>query len=238
LRPERYQEEIDRLAGKYKPSSVRCWVKGLRAFFNFLLKMKYLKVNPVQDLILPKLTHSLPKALDYDRVIDILDKAGKLTGFEGKRDRAILELGYATMAIRSDWANALLSDLNLEKMPFRVVSKGGNEDLLIFGEKARDALLEYLEERKIVARPDIDYLFIDKKGEKLKSIYNCVKRLAGCGPHAFMRHSPATHMMEKGADILVASTLMRHKSIETTRIYAKIANDKLRRQFERFHPRG
>lgn len=207
-------------------------------FFDYLARAKHIKFNPVSELNLPKIPRSLPKALDYEQVMDILEKAGELTGFEGKRDRAILELGYATMARRNDLANARLGDLDLEKMTLRVISKGGDEDLLLFGEKARDAIGEYLAEREKYARSDIDFLFIDKHGERFKSIYNRVKRLAGCGPHAFMRHSAATHMVEKGADLIVVSTLMRHKNLGTTQIYTKIANEKLRRQFERYHPRG
>lgn len=237
LTSENIQKEIDGMS--YQPGSVNTKVIALSSFIKYLMRNNIIKQNPLDSVVLPNRGSPLPKALEYDEVIDVLEKCAQLTGFRGLRDRAIMELGYATGARADDLVEAIVEGLNMEKKTLRVVGKRKVEAILMFGAPAQLALQEYLEVRKLCVHPySDDRLFIQENGQPLVSIYHIVKRLSGHGPHVFMRHSAATHMIENGADIQIVSKFLRHKSLDTTMIYTRLTDTKLRRQYGRYHPRG
>ncbi len=219
----------------------------LRSFSSFLLREKRIAKDPTAYLTLPKSWQNLPKYLNHneiDRLLTAPDPA-KPTGL---RDRAMLELLYASGLRVTELCELQLSDLNEEVGVVRVMGKGNKQRLVPVGRQALSALSAY----RVAARGALlrgrgsKYLFVTARGTRMTR-QAFWRLLAGYGrkvgifhrltPHV-VRHSFATHLLEGGADLRSVQTMLGHADISTTQIYTHVMRSRLRKTFDEHHPRA
>jgi integrase/recombinase XerD len=229
------------------PRSISRYLSAYRQFYRWLLRDGRISADPVALIESPKTGRGLPKALSEEQVESLL--AAPDTGtLLGMRDRAMLELMYATGLRVSELVGLELVNLNLNQGVIRVIGKGQKERLVPIGDEAHDSLNLYLSS----ARPEIlkgvqtDSVFVTtrKSGMTRQAFWYMVKRYAGqcdiskkLSPH-MLRHSFATHLLNHGADLRVVQLLLGHSDLSTTQIYTHIAREGLKRMHETHHPRG
>ncbi|HEY7917089.1 MAG TPA: site-specific tyrosine recombinase [Acidimicrobiales bacterium] len=235
------------------PASMARSTAALRGLFRFLASEGVISDDPTVDVRSPRLPRRLPKALDEDQALDLLDSVSG-TGPTELRDRALLELLYGTGARISEAVGLSLIDLQGDDGLLRVFGKGSKERLVPLGGPARAALDRWLSlsGRPLLAparwkrRSDAEAVFINTRGGRLSrqgawAIVHQRAERAGLGelvsPHV-LRHSCASHMLAHGADIRVVQELLGHVSIATTQIYTKLSQDHLRSSYEESHPRA
>ncbi|NNE06516.1 MAG: site-specific tyrosine recombinase XerD [Xanthomonadales bacterium] len=229
------------------PRSVARYLSGYRQFYRWLVREREISEDPSVLIESPKQGRSLPKALSEQQVEFLLDApdTGKPIGI---RDRAMLELMYATGLRVSELVNLELGNLGLSNGVVRVLGKGGKERLVPLGEEAMKWLKLYLEQ----ARPELmkgdqsSQVFVSarKTGLTRQAFWHMVRRHAraagierAISPH-MLRHSFATHLLNHGADLRVVQLLLGHSDLSTTQIYTHIAREGLKRLHEKHHPRG
>ncbi|MBS0194265.1 MAG: site-specific tyrosine recombinase XerD [Proteobacteria bacterium] len=241
-----YLAERTRLS--YSPRSNARLLSALRAFYAQLLRLGSIRVDPCQWLDAPKPRRSLPKALSESQVEALL-AAPDVTDPAGLRDRAMLELIYATGLRVSELVSLPAAGVNLRQGVLRVLGKGSKERLVPLGEEAQHWLERYLAQ----ARPHFAGkqarlpLFLDAKGAALsrQQFWATLKALAVraginpalVSPHG-LRHSFATHLLNHGADLRALQMLLGHASLSTTQIYTLVATEGLKRLHAKHHPRG
>lgn len=241
------QDIIDYLAAKdnlSKRSQARL-LSALRSFFDWLVAEGERKDNPCETVDSPKLGRYLPEVLSVDEVTSIMESVD-LSSWNGKRDRAILEVLYGCGLRVSEAVNLKISHVYLEEGFVQVVGKGNKERLVPIGEIAVDAIRNYLEARPDPAEPKYDdILFLNRFGKSLSRVamFTMVKKQAMAAginkeisPHTF-RHSFATHLIENGADLRVVQEMLGHESILTTEIYTHIDSSTWQRAILDYHPR-
>ena len=229
-----------------KSTSVNRKISSLKTFFNFLLKKKLINANPFADQIMPKKPISLPKSISEDDVVKLLD-APKPDSLIGLRDKAMLELLYASGVRISELVNIKFSDLDLERNIIKVFGKGSKERLVPFGEDAAQCIRAYIDERKknkdIVS---IKYIFLNNRGSKISrhAFWHRLKEYCleiglkrDISPHT-LRHAFATHLLNRGADLRSVQVLLGHSDLSTTQIYTHIAKQRLSELVKKHHPRG
>jgi integrase/recombinase XerD len=227
-----------------KPKSLYRLVESLRQFYKFLNSEDVIKTNPTLYLASPRIAEKLPSMLTFEEVILLLSS---ITDDDevNIRNRAMLELLYATGLRVSELINLKFSNINLEDNFLRIIGKGFKERIVPFGEKAKSFINIYLLKRKPYTDPK-DNVFISRLGKKLsrvefwRQLKNIAKK-AGINknitPHT-LRHSFATHLLSGGADIRFVQEMLGHSSIATTQIYTHLDKDKIIQQHKTFHPRG
>ena len=220
-------------------------LSALRSFFDWLILEGERPDNPCDRVEAPKLGRYLPEVLSVEEVEKILNS---VTGNDWRalRDRAILEILYGCGLRVSEACGLLISHVYLQQGFVRVVGKGNKERLVPLGEMAADAFRAYLEARPQAAEPAFDDIaFLNKNGRPLSrvAIFNLVKQqalIAGVNkeisPHTF-RHSFATHLIERGADLRVVQEMLGHESILTTEIYTHIDTATWQAEILSHHPR-
>ena len=220
-------------------------LSSLRSFFDWLILEGERPDNPCDRVEAPKLGRYLPEVLSVEEVERILDS---VTGSDWRalRDRAILEILYGCGLRVSEACGLLISHVYLTEGFVRVVGKGNKERLVPLGEMAADAFRAYLDARPQAAEPAFDDIaFLNKNGRPLSrvAIFNLVKDqalVAGVNkeisPHTF-RHSFATHLIERGADLRVVQEMLGHESILTTEIYTHIDTATWHQSVLAHHPR-
>ena len=229
-----------------KSSSVNRKISSLKTFFNFLLKKKLISANPFADQIMPKKPISLPKSISEDDVVKLLG-APKVDSLIGLRDRAMLELLYASGVRISELVNIKFSDLDLDRNIIKVFGKGSKERLVPFGEDAAQWISAYIDERKknkdLVS---IKYIFLNNRGTKISrhAFWHRLKEYCleiglkqDISPHT-LRHAFATHLLNRGADLRSVQVLLGHSDLSTTQIYTHIAKQRLSELVKKHHPRG
>ena len=220
---------------------------AIKMFFRFLWTEGHADRDITSVLQSPKLWRYLPEVLG-EQEVDQLLSAPDTDTLLGTRDRAILEMLYATGARVSEVANVRLEGLNLEMGFVRCYGKGRKERLAPLGEPAVAALTEYIENVRPVLLHDREspYVFVTGRSTRMarESIWRLVKKYSkkagiakNISPHT-LRHSFATHMLEHGADLRVVQELLGHASIVTTEIYTHVDRSRLKRIHHKFHPRG
>jgi integrase/recombinase XerD len=228
-----------------RASSLRC-LSVLRGWFQFLIREGMIKENPTIGLTPISRGVRLPKTLSQQDVTALLDLEAVPT-FEDIRDRAMLELLYATGLRVSELVMAEMALVNLEVGYLRVTGKGAKQRLVPMGERARNLLRQYVEE----ARPGLlrtrtsRYMFVSRRGGPLtrQAFWKLLRyraRRAGItqiiSPH-MLRHSFATHLLEGGADLRSVQVMLGHANIATTQIYTHIERGRLKRVHDRYFPR-
>ncbi|MDR1663086.1 MAG: site-specific tyrosine recombinase XerD [Endomicrobium sp.] len=230
--------------GGFKPKSLYRLVESLRQFYKFLNCEDIIKNNPTIYLVSPKVSENLPSVLTFDEVMLLLNAVTDESE-TNVRNRAMLELLYATGLRVSELVNLKFLNINLQDSFLRIIGKGSKERLIPFGEKARNFIDIYLLKRKPYTSPE-DNIFISRLGKKLsrvefwRQLKNIVKKSGinkNITPHT-LRHSFATHILAGGADIRFVQEMLGHASIATTQIYTHLDNGKIIQQHKLFHPRG
>jgi integrase/recombinase XerD len=220
---------------------------SIRNFHRFLLQEKLSVIDPTENLDAPKLGHHLPKTLSQPEVERLMNTPDVATEM-GIRDKAILELLYASGLRISEIAGLELENVDLKVGYVRCLGKGGKERVVPVGKKA----LEFIKLYCASVRPGLlsegrstQILFISRRGGKFSRIglWKMIKkygRLAGVPkltPH-LLRHSFATHLLEHGADLRSIQEMLGHTSIATTQIYTSVAKEGLKNIHKKYHPRG
>jgi integrase/recombinase XerD len=229
------------------PRSLSRYLSGYRQFYRWLVRERMISEDPTALIESPKLGRGLPKALPEADVVALLN-APDVTKPLGLRDRAMLELMYATGLRVSELVELQIGSLNLNQGVVRVVGKGQKERLVPLGAESHDWLSRYLNE----GRPNLmktgrsAFVFVTsrKSGMTRQAFWHMVKRHAAqagitkpISPHV-LRHSFATHLLNHGADLRVVQLLLGHSDLSTTQIYTHIAREGLKRLHEAHHPRG
>lgn len=225
--------------------SVAHHITVINSFYNFLLNEELIKENPCLNLVSPKIPKKLPTFLTEDEVDNLLN-INLITPYD-YRNKAMLELLYATGLRISELCNLKITDVDIHNCFVRVYGKGSKERIV----PVTDLALKYLEMYVKTYRPIIlkntisDYLFISNSLTNIsrQGFFKIIKKeckRAGISknvsPHV-LRHSFATHLLKHGADLRVIQELLGHEDISTTQIYAHLVNDKLKKDYE-FHPRN
>ena len=230
------------------PSSVCRHLASLSTFFRFLIFEGRLQENVAKLMVAPSIWDRLPTVLSPAATNRLLEAPSPLTRL-GRRDRAALETLYATGCRASEVVGLRPVDLDLKAGMARCVGKGNKERRVPLGSNAIQALATYLERDRpalLVNKPHTTAVFVSKSGRPLSRIalWQIVKRHArsaglsiDVSPHT-LRHSFATHILSRGADLRVVQELLGHRSIATTQIYTRVELSRLRDVHARYHPRS
>lgn len=229
-----------------KRSSARK-LSAIKGFFKFLRREEVVKINPTQNLETPKLQKTLPRVLSIAE-IDQLLSLPNTENYYGKRDKAMLELMYATGFRVSELVSVKTDNVNLTAGFAQVVGKGNKERIAPIGNVATAAVTDYLENsRHILAKGKRqDELFLNHRGEPItrQGFWLIIKKygkMLNLGfqikPHT-LRHSVATHMLENGANLAIVQEVLGHKNISTTEIYTHVSSEHLRAVYSEAHPRA
>ena len=238
----------DRSQRQYATRSNARLLSSLRAFYAQQLRLGAIAADPTALLDAPKQGRSLPKALSESEV-DALLRAPDTETPTGLRDRAMIELMYATGLRVSELVNLPAVAVNLRQGVLRVMGKGSKERLVPMGEEAQHWLERYLAEARpaLAGKRSVAPLFLDQDGEALsrQRFWTTMKKAAALAgidssrvsPHG-LRHSFATHLLNHGADLRALQMLLGHASLSTTQIYTLVAREGLKRLHKQHHPRG
>jgi integrase/recombinase XerD len=228
------------------PRSLARLISSTRSFYRFLLLDGLIVKSPATNISTPKLWMDLPKFLTEQEVEKLLAQP-KEKNIRGQRDRAMLELLYATGLRVSELVSLKLKDLNLEQGYVLCQGKGGKERIVPFGHSALGALREYLQKtRSKLLKRDDPSLFLSTRGGAFtrQGFWKMLKgygRQAGLekkiSPHV-LRHSFATHLLERGADLRSVQIMLGHSQITTTQIYTHVSRKHLREVYNKYHPRS
>jgi len=236
---------------KRKKTSIARKLATLRTFFKFLCREQIIELNPARLVSSPRLEKRLPKVLSIDDIVHFIETPDTETTL-GTRDRAIIELLYATGCRVSEVAGANLADIDFKNQMIRVRGKGRKERFVPFGSKAKEALDSYLEVRRSLLacapepKRDANALFLNYQGTRITTrsigrlIEKYVKECAlaqNISPHS-LRHSVATHLLSAGADLRAIQELLGHARLSTTQIYTHVSVDQLMQVYDKAHPRA
>ena len=240
------QEHLRRLReGGLSARSVARALASIRGFFAFLVADKQRKDNPTDPLIAPKTINALPKVVSEEQVEGLL-AAPDVTDPLGLRDKAMIELLYASGLRVSELVGLVMMQLQLERGFLIVLGKGSKERVVPIGENAELWLKRYLaESRPKLAKGRHQVVFVNARGEPLgrQGFWKVLKEygvnlgLPNLSPH-MLRHSFATHLLENGADLRSVQMMLGHADISTTQIYTHIHQKRLRAAYDRYHPRS
>lgn len=230
-----------------KPRSISRLIASLRRFYRYCLRENRMMIDPTLQIESPKLPRSLPKSLNEDEVLSLLN-APNLNEPAGLRDRAMLELLYACGLRVSELVSIKTTEVSISDSVVRVTGKGSKTRLVPMGEEATDWIGRYLKEARpaILQKRLCDALFVTNRGDAMtrQAFWHLIKRyalLAGIhkpiSPHV-LRHAFATHLLNHGADLRVVQMLLGHSDISTTQIYTHVARERLKKLHAVHHPRG
>jgi len=229
------------------PRSVARRVAAVRGFYRFLVLDRRIRSSPADDLRPPRAWPALPKFLSLEDVDRLLEQPDTTTVL-GLRDRAMIELLYATGLRVSELVGVRLADLRLAEHYLTCVGKGRKERLVPIGEQAADWIRRYqaTARRELLRGRASPRLFVNARGGPLSRVgfWKILKRHARAArlprtisPHV-LRHSFATHLLERGADLRAIQLMLGHADLSTTQIYTHVLEARLRTVYDRFHPRA
>ncbi len=236
------------MASGYSPRSVARFVSAIRSFYRFLALDRRAAANPAADLRSPRAWPSLPRFLSADEVERLLAVPDTATP-RGLRDRALIELLYATGLRVSELVGLRLTDLDLDGGCLVCTGKGSKQRMIPVGSAARDWVRRYLAESRpaLLGRRHSPRLFVNARGGQSLTRVGFWKILKGYGrqagvertltPHV-LRHSFATHLLDRGADLRAIQLMLGHADLSATQIYTHVHETRLRALYEQFHPRA
>jgi len=228
-------------------ASIKLEAVAIRIFFRFLVARKILDRDPAENLPTPRIEGYLPETLSAEQVARLIESVTE-DGPLGLRDRAILELLYASGLRVAELCDVRLENLSFEEGFIRVTGKGNKTRLVPVGAKAREAVARYLQ----IGRPPLvgpktgAWIFLSVRGKKLTNqrIWQLLKQYASRAglesnvyPH-ILRHSFATHLLGNGADLRIIQEMLGHANISTTQIYTHVDRGQLKAVHKKFHPRA
>ncbi|MFT5313945.1 MAG: integrase/recombinase XerD [Paraglaciecola sp.] len=222
------------------------FLSSLRSFIKYLLQNKLREDDPLSRMQNPKLAQTLPNTLSEQQVEDLLN-APQTNDPIHLRDKAMLEVLYATGLRVSELVGLRLDQVSLQQGVVRVIGKGNKERLVPLGEEAIDWLTQFLKQgRGLLLKSASDVVFPSKRGVMMtrQTFWHRIKlyaKIAGIdselSPHT-LRHAFATHLLNHGADLRVVQMLLGHSDLSTTQIYTHVATDRLQQLINKHHPRG
>ena len=227
---------------KMRSSSVNRKISSIKSFYIFLVKRNFVKNSPLNDLVTPKQEKYLPESMseaEVDKLLNSPDVANKIEN----RDKAMIEMLYATGMRISELVNLKITDVDMKRCVVKVFGKGSKERLVPFGETALDSLRSYLNEREQSSSKEI---FLSNRGKKMTrvafwqrvKVYLIRENLKkSISPHT-LRHAFATHLLNRGADLRSVQLLLGHSSLSTTQIYTEVARHRMKELHNEHHPRG
>ena len=230
-----------------RPRSTARQLSSIRRFFRHMLREGRIHEDPTTRIDMPKLGRPLPKSLSEGEVESLL-KAPDVAEPLGIRDRAMLELLYATGLRVSELVTVRLSQINIKQGVVRIVGKGNRERLVPMGEEAQKWLERFLGDARldILGGRQTDYVFPTRRSEYMtrQAFWHIIKRYSEIAnirtqlsPHT-LRHAFATHLLNHGADLRVVQMLLGHSDVSTTQIYTHVARERLKDVHSKHHPRG
>jgi integrase/recombinase XerD len=230
-----------------RPRSTARQLSSIRRFYRHMLREGKLAEDPTTRIDMPKLGRPLPKSLSEGEVESLL-RAPDVAEPLGIRDRAMLELLYATGLRVSELVSVRMSQMNLKQGVVRVVGKGNRERLVPVGEEATKWIEKFLTDARldILGGRQSDYLFPTRRSDYMtrQAFWHIIKRYAetaniaaSLSPHT-LRHAFATHLLNHGADLRVVQMLLGHSDVSTTQIYTHVARERLKDVHSKHHPRG
>ena len=237
----------DRVEGGAKPRSTARQLSSFRRFYRYLVREGLRDADPTVDIEMPRIGRSLPKSLSEDEVDSLLN-APNTDEPLGHRDRAMLELLYATGLRVSELINLRQSQVNFNQGVLRIVGKGDRERLIPLGDESQRWLTDFIDgpRMEILLERQTDYLFPTRRGDRMtrQAFWHIIKRYADkagirkkLSPHS-LRHAFATHLLNRGADLRVVQLLLGHSDLSTTQIYTHVARERLKDLHSEHHPRG
>ena len=227
---------------KMRSSSVNRKISSIKSFYIFLVKRNFVKNSPLNDLVTPKQEKYLPESMseaEVDKLLNSPDVSNKIEN----RDKAMIEMLYATGMRISELVNLKITDVDMKRCVVKVFGKGSKERLVPFGETALDSLKSYLNNRE---RSSSKEIFLSNRGKKMTrvafwqrvKVYLIRENLKNSiSPHT-LRHAFATHLINRGADLRSVQLLLGHSDLSTTQIYTHIAKQRLSDVLKKHHPRG
>jgi integrase/recombinase XerD len=230
-----------------KPRSTARQLSSFRRFFRYLCREGVIADDPTADIEMPRIGRSLPKSLTEEEVEALLG-APNTDEPLGHRDRAMLELLYATGLRVSELINLKQNQVNLNQGVLRIVGKGDRERLIPLGDESQRWLREFMDGPRveILLERQTDYMFPTRRGDRMtrQAFWHIIKRYAQkagvkkkLSPHT-LRHAFATHLLNNGADLRVVQLLLGHSDLSTTQIYTHVARERLKDLHGAHHPRG
>lgn len=227
--------------------SIARFISTIRSFHQFALREKYAAKDPTVLIETPKYERRLPDVLEVDEVIRLLETPD-MSKNNGYRDRAMLELLYATGMRVTELINLKVEDVNLIMGFVRVFGKGSKERIVPLGETIIDILETYIEtvRPQLLKKTVTDNLFLNMHGKPLsrQAIWKMIKQngvkaeiFKTLTPHT-LRHSFATHLLENGADLRAVQEMLGHADISTTQLYTHVSKSQIRKIYNQFHPRA
>ena len=233
----------------YVPTTIARKVAASRSFFSFLLAEGDIKSDPTENMSSPTVGKALPKPIPINQVRLLLEQPAKLSTSEARRDRAMLELLYASGMRISELVALNMGDVNMEGDYFvRCFGKGRKERIVPLYEQVVRTIKEYIDEErpKLLRSKKDNALFLNARGDRLtrQGFWQKLKEYAKTAgldekisPHT-LRHSFATHMLNGGADLRSVQELLGHANISTTQVYTHLTTEQVRKSYDKSHPRA
>ena len=227
---------------KMKSSSVNRKISSIKSFYIFLVKRNFIKNSPLNDVVTPKQEKYLPESMSEDEVDKLLNSPNVANKIEN-RDKAMIEMLYATGMRISELVNLKMTDVDMKRCVVKVFGKGSKERLVPFGETALDSLRSYLNEREQSSSKEI---FLSNRGKKMTrvafwqrvKIYLVRENLKNSiSPHT-LRHAFATHLLNNGADLNAVKDLLGHSSLAATQVYTNRSIEEIKKVYSKTHPRN
>ena len=222
-------------------------LSSIKMFYKFLAEDHHIKSNPTLNIETPKRESKLPQVLSMEEVDSLLKIPGRNTPL-GLRDAALLELLYATGLRVSEIISLPLNNINLEAGYLIAYGKGSKERLVPIGEVAQNLIKEYLEKARpaLLKKKQSNYLFITRRTKPMtrQGFWKLIKKYAlaagikkNISPHT-LRHSFASHLLERGADLRSVQIMLGHSDISSTQIYTHVTTERLKKIHNQYHPRS
>lgn len=229
---------------KLSRASIARSLSALRSFFKFLVREGLLKNNPLSGIATPKKEKRLPVFMQEDEITRLLEAPPD--NLMGQRDKAVLETLYSTGIRVSELVNMDMDDCDFIGGVVKVYGKGKKERFAPIGDEAIKAIRKYLKTSGHIRSSNVRAIFLNKRGKRIteRSIRRILDRYVrqislkeNVSPHA-LRHSFATHLLNRGADLRVVQELLGHASLSTTQIYTHVSTEKLKDTYQKAHPRA
>jgi integrase/recombinase XerC len=233
------------MAQGYVKASIARKLSAIRAFYRYLLREKVVSTSPLATTSSPKLDKRLPSFLTPDEVKQLLEAADLSTPL-GQRDRALMELLYASGLRVSELVNINLEQVNIDTCEIRVQGKGSKERMVLMGNPAVEALRTYLNQGRpnLIGKKYTNALFLNRYGGRIieRRVQRILEKYAGLAgidkrvyPH-LLRHTFATHLLDGGADLRVVQELLGHANLSSTQIYTHVTRSQAKRVYLSAHP--